>query len=115
MDNMPGRISGWTSGRTSGRISGRTSGQTSGRTSGRTSQPGQPARPPGTPARPRHARDTEAHVGAKNIDFPLVFQAKMVPRTGQHRWGTLHRALKETARTPVRQAVWGIYIYIYIK
>ena len=40
--------------------------------------------PPGTPARPRHARDTEAHVGAKNIDFPLVFQAKVVQATGHH-------------------------------
>ena len=54
-------------------------------------QPDTPARHPagqsgriGTPARPRHARDTEAYVGAKNIDFPLVFQAKVVRDTNQH-------------------------------
>ena len=46
-------------------------------------QAGQPGLP-GQPARPRHARDTEAHVGAKNLDFPLVFQSKVVQRTGQH-------------------------------
>ena len=39
---------------------------------------GHSARPPGDPARPRHPRDTQSHVGTKNIDFSLVFQAKTV-------------------------------------
>ena len=76
-------------------------------------QPARPASQAGQPSLlapqpgPAHARHTEAHVGAKNVDFPLVFQAKVVQATGQHGCAMLHRALKETARTPFRQAVWG--------
>ena len=56
-------------------------------------QAGQPGLP-GQPARPRHLRDTQTYVGTKNIDFPLVFQAKMVRNSCQLAWRPLHEPLR---------------------